>query len=89
MEEVVHRSDLLCQRLGCGLEDAATPELIARELAFEWREGLLTFDRVLVNQVDEAGGPTADATRTLAGALARLDIDCPVVAGSLGQGVCW
>ncbi|WP_070639295.1 selenium cofactor biosynthesis protein YqeC [Olsenella sp. HMSC062G07] len=53
--EVVHRPQLICERLGVDGGDVATPELMARHLAWEMKRGVVTPDVVLVNQCDGEG----------------------------------
>jgi len=76
--QVVHRSGLMCDRLGCWEDEPATPELVAQEILWERKEGLLSFDCVLMNQVDVAGG--SELARRFEAALGGA---APVVALSL------
>ena len=51
IEKVVHRAGLFCSRAGCWEDDLASPARVAQVIASEKADGLLLFDRLLVNQV--------------------------------------
>lgn len=72
--EAAHRPERFAELCGASVEDAATPERVARVLS---REG--GFDAVVVNQV--TGADSAAAARTLAAALT-----VPVFAGEVRNG---
>lgn len=74
VREAVHRPEAFCALAGCGPDDPATPELVARVLR---SEGLA--DVVVVNQAD------TDELVGLARELARR-LEVPVLAGSLREG---
>ena len=73
--EVCHRSARYAQLALADEESAVTPELAARVLNAE-----SGFDRVYINKVESA------ATYEAAQAMAK-ELSCPVIAGSLHQGV--
>lgn len=81
VRKAAHRPELFCERAGCAPDDAATPELVARVISAEVTAGLLSPDRVVVNQVEDAAA-RAQAGR-LARELARLGVGTPVLAGSI------
>ena len=73
--EAAHRPERYASLAGCAVTDAAAPETEAAVLEAE-----ALHHRVYVNQVETA------ASLAAARALAEL-LDCPVLAGSLRQGV--
>ena len=73
--EVCHRSARYAQLALADEESAVTPELAARVLSAEGG-----FDRVYINKVESAAAYEA------AQAMAK-ELSCPVIAGSLHQGV--
>ena len=75
IEEVCHRPELYAPRCGAAAEDAVTAELAAKVILAEGYG-----DRVYINKVETA----QDYDRAVH--LAQL-LRCPVVAGSLHQGV--
>lgn len=81
---VVHRAELLCERLGCDANDEATPELMARSMADEIVRGLIAPTHVIVNQVE--GAERIEAARRFAAALAEQGCDPPVFLGSIRTG---
>lgn len=81
VRKAAHRPELFCERASCAPDDAATPELVARVISAEVTAGLLSPDRVVVNQVEDAAA-RAQAGR-LARELARLGVGAPVLAGSI------
>lgn len=81
VRKAAHRPELFCERVGCAPDDAATPELVARVISAEVAAGLLSPDRVVVNQVEDAAA-RARAGR-LARELARLGVGTLVLAGSI------
>ena len=81
VRKAAHRPELFCERAGCAPDDAATPELVSRVISAEVTAGLLSPDRVVVNQVEDAAA-RAQAGR-LARELARLGVGTPVLAGSI------
>lgn len=81
VSESVHRPELFCARANCALDDLATPELVARVIAWEFREGLLAPSVVVVNQA-ETPERLAAALR-LAGGLRAEALEIPVWAGSI------
>ena len=81
VRKAAHRPELFCERAGCAPDDAATPELVSRVISAEVTAGLLSPDRVVVNQVEDAAA-RAQAGR-LARELARLGVGAPVLAGSI------
>lgn len=76
INEAVHRPELFCERCGCELTDAATPERVAMALNAEMQMLNLNNARIMLNQVDTLSDPTM-ADRFEA-ALGR-----PIVATSL------
>lgn len=56
--EVVHRSELFCERCGCEPADTATPERVAQVLNAELRMLNLNNARIMLNQVDTLADPT-------------------------------
>lgn len=72
--EAVHRPEEFCRLAGCGPQDAATPELVARVLNAE-----ALADIVLVNQADAPG-------RERAGRELAALLDAPALVGSLRTG---
>lgn len=74
--EVVHRSELFCERCGCEPADTATPERVAQVLNAELRMLNLNNARIMLNQVDTLADPTM-ADRFEAA------LDRPIVATSL------
>ena len=72
VRDVVHRPEIFCELAGCGLDDPATPELVARAARAE-----ALADVALVNQADVA----PDAARKLA-----VLLDMPAFAGSVRAG---
>ena len=72
VRDVVHRPEIFCELAGCGLDDAATPELVARAADAE-----ALADVALVNQADVA----PDAARELA-----VLLDAPAFVGSVRAG---
>lgn len=81
VRKAAHRPELFCERASCAADDDATPELVARVISAEVAAGLLSPDRVVVNQVGDAAA-RAQAGR-LARELARLGVGAPVLAGSI------
>ena len=55
--EVVHRSELFCERCGCEPTDIATPERVAQVLNAEMQALKLGTARVMLNQVDALSDP--------------------------------
>lgn len=78
---VVHRAELLRERLGCDANDEATPELMARSMADEMARGLIAPTHVIVNQAE--GAERIEAARRFAAALAEQGCDPPVFLGSI------
>lgn len=76
INEAVHRPELFCERCGCELTDAATPERVTMVLNAELQMLNLNNARIMLNQVDTLADPTM-ADRFEA-ALGRL-----IVASSL------
>ena len=58
INEAVHRPELFCERCGCELTDAATPERVAMVLNAELRMLNLNNARIMLNQVDKLSDPT-------------------------------
>ena len=58
INEAVHRPELFCERCGCELTDAATPERVAMVLNAELRMLNLNNARIMLNQVDTLSDPT-------------------------------
>ena len=81
MGEGVHRAALLCQRVGCGVYDTATPELVAHGMADEMARGLIAPDVIVVNQAETP--ERAAAARRFAAALRGLGCETPVLLGSV------
>lgn len=81
IEEVVHRPGIFCARLGCWEDDLATPGRVARVIAAERGEGLLPFDRLLVNQL--ADDRSRQAALALVQALRSQGVDVPYELASL------
>lgn len=81
---VVHRAELLRERLDCDANDEATPELMARSMADEIARGLIAPTHVIVNQVE--GAERIEAARRFAAALAEQGCDPPVFLGSIRTG---
>lgn len=79
--ERVHRAALLCERVGCGVYDTATPELVARGMADEMARGLIAPDVIVVNQAETP--ERAAAARRFAAALRGLGCETPVLLGSV------
>lgn len=79
--ETVHRTELFCARAGCVPDDIATPELVARVIARECREGLLAPDVMMVNQAENH--ELLDLARRLAAELHAAGLELPVWAGSI------
>ncbi len=81
---VVHRAELLRERLGCDANDEATPELMARSMADEIARGLIAPTHVIVNQVE--GAERIEAARRFAAALREWGCELPVFLGSIRDG---
>lgn len=78
VREVVHRPALYRERTGAREDDPARPEDLARLLDAEHKLGLVSFDVILVNQVEDAAA-FEDARRLAS----HLRLEAPVLAGSL------
>ncbi|WP_307974969.1 selenium cofactor biosynthesis protein YqeC [uncultured Parolsenella sp.] len=81
---VVHRAELLCERLGCDANDEATPELMARSMTDEIARGLIAPTHVIVNQAE--GAECLAAARRFAAALREQGCEPPVFLGSIRDG---
>lgn len=79
--QVVHRSALFCERANCKESDLATPKLVAAALDAEVRRGRVAFDKIVINQVQEAKRRAAAAA--LGRALRACGITVPIFAGSI------
>lgn len=81
---VVHRAELLRERLGCDANDEATPELMARSMTDEIARGLIAPTHVIVNQAE--GAECIEAARRFAAALREWGCELPVFLGSIRDG---
>ena len=79
--DVMHRCELACERVGCGHDDVATPELVARVMADEVARGLIAPDVVIVNQAET--DERRRASREFAGALHEALPSLPVLLGNI------
>lgn len=75
IEKVVHRPGLFCSRADCWEDDLASPDRVAQVIASEKADGLLSFDRLLVNQVRD--DRSRQAALALVRALRARGIDVP------------
>lgn len=76
--QAVHRPHIFCSLTGSSLEDAATPELVARAVAAE-----ALADVVLVNQVDPHDRAALEASQRFAAALRKAGFRGRLGAGSV------
>ena len=81
---VVHRAELLRERLDCDANDEATPELMARSMADEIARGLIAPTHVIVNQAE--GAERLSCARRFATALREQGCELPVFLGSIRDG---
>lgn len=81
--EVVHRSQLMCEAVGCSAGDACTPELYARLVATEHAAGVVRADDIVVNQADDQHG--IELAARFAAMLRACGDKVPVAAGSIRE----
>lgn len=81
LADVMHRYELACERVGCGQDDAASPELTACVMADEIARGLIAPDIVIVNQAETP--ERRRAARRFAATLHEQGHDLPVFLGSI------
>lgn len=85
VEQMVHRPELFCERVGCTAQDIATPELVAQALLVEIDAGAIPSPQaLLVNQVDALEAATG--AQRLAKALRAGGFSGRVVGASLAHG---
>lgn len=87
--EVVHRPELFCKRAGCSERDIATPQIVARAMAFEMcqsstlsGDGSINPDTIVINQAERAAEAWR-AARDFADAIATEGFSGSVFAGSI------
>lgn len=81
IEQAAHRPEIFCRLTGAHPEDAATPELVAKAVAAECRDGICRPDILVVNQAE--GTERLEQARRFAAELISCGIALPVYAGSI------
>lgn len=81
VEQAVHRPQLFCERVGCTLHQAATPQLVGALIAQEFKLGIARPDILVVNQVEDED-KLAQALE-LAESIQQAGITLPVLAGTI------
>lgn len=79
--EAVHRPEIFCENSGCEQSDTITPELLARHLAVEAKNGAIRPDLIIVNQAESSEALVA--AHALNAELAVADMKTPMLAGSI------